>query len=77
MKRHFELIFPENAEPADLDILAKAGYDAPGQVRLVEARVEESGRVLSGNGGGLIGVVIEGEPLAPFGTAYWVEEVPT
>jgi hypothetical protein len=73
-KRHLELIFAENADPGDLQILAEAQYDEPGRVKLLAARITERGRVHSTNGGALIGVIGHGEPLPPFNFSYWIEE---
>lgn len=78
--KHIELIFPANAHPGDLEIIAAATYDEPGRLRLGAARLEEVSakgcRVYSANGGAFIGVIGYDEPWWPYETAYWLEDAP-
>lgn len=74
-RQHIDLIFPENNHPGDLEILARATDDQPGRARLgPNIRIESLGRVISSNGGGLIGIIATGEPLKPYRTVYYLEE---
>jgi len=77
MTTYFELLFPQAVSPNDLQIIERASLMRPGRVRLVKAKVNESNeygaRVVSGNGGRLIGILLsEAEP--PLSEVYAVEE---
>lgn len=73
MESYLELIFPDDLDPADLEIIEAATYDQPGQARLLAAVVElvngNGCRVYSSNGGALIGVITS-EPIPPFNFSY-------
>jgi hypothetical protein len=74
---HFiEIIFENHISPGDLEIIAAATYDQPGQVRLGQARVEAANgttsRVNSANGGAFIGVIGSGSPEPPYNFSYWL-----
>lgn len=72
--KHIELIFPKNAGPGDILITTPATDDQPGRARLgPNVKLESLGRVLSSNGGGLIGIIAEGEPLPPYRTVFYLE----
>jgi len=75
---HLEIIFQDNLDPADLDILRPATLVEPGRARLAKARVEQTGsgsRVYTCNGGALIGIILAGQPAPPFDAAYLLEEM--
>ena len=74
MTAYLEIIFPQAADPGDVEILTPASYARPGRARIKKATVEQSGRVLSHNGGALIGYVATGQPLTPFIETYWLTE---
>lgn len=73
--KFLEIVFPTAIAPGDLDIIQPATNADPGQLRLAAARIEQGCRVMSANGGGLIGVLVEAEFLMPpYEDAYWLKE---
>jgi hypothetical protein len=76
--RHLELIFPAAVSPGDMELIAPAGRDKPGQAVLLAARVERCNetccRVYSSNGGAFIGITAEEDPWWPYNSAYWLQE---
>lgn len=73
--RFIEIVFEDAIHPGDLDIIQPATYDAPGLARLAAARIERECRVMSSNGGGLIGVISGAEFMyPPYNFAYWLAE---
>lgn len=74
-QKFLEIVFPENATPADLTIIQPATEAAPGQAALAAARIEREARVVSASGSGLIGVISPAEfMMPPYETAYWLVE---
>lgn len=59
--QYLELLFPEKIAPGDLEILEPPGMYTPGRARLLAAKIETANehgsRVLSTNGGALIGIL--------------------
>lgn len=74
---HLELLFREFVAPGDVEILTPASADQPGLARLLAAKVEAAGehgsRVLSSNGGALIGILATDDPWWPYETTYWIQ----
>lgn len=71
--QHLEIIFKDQLHPGDVEIITPASPDQPGRARLGQAKINAQGRVLSHNGGGLIGYVADGEPWQPYNSTYWLE----
>ena len=59
--------------PDDVEIITPASPNQPGRARLAQAKVSDRGRVLSHNGGDLIGYVAEDDPWWPYNSTYWLE----
>lgn len=71
--KFLEIVFPAAIAPGDLDIIQPATSAGPGEAALAAARIEQGCRVMSANGGGLIGVISEAKfMLPPYDTAYWL-----
>lgn len=74
---YLELLFPHQIAPGDVEILAPASPDQPGRARLLAARVEianeHGSRVLSTNGGALIGIISADDPWWPHNSTYLLE----
>lgn len=79
-----EILFPEEIQPDDLDVITPATAQAPGRVRLGQARIgpahpdaPNSAPLLSRTGA-KIGFVAAAELLEPpFSSCYWLEAPPT
>lgn len=71
--QYLEIIFKNQLHPGDVEIITPATPDQPGRARLGQARVNGLGRVLSHNGGRLIGYVADDEPWHPYHETYWLE----
>jgi hypothetical protein len=79
--KHIEIVFLHHAHPDDLKIITPASAGTPGLVRLLKAKKGTQlgqdppcHQLLSHNGGGFIGYISEGQPLAPYHDTYWLEE---
>jgi hypothetical protein len=75
-----EIIDPNHIDRGDLEIIAEASYDRPGQVKLGQARIADppvgapnARRLVSHNGGGIIGIIATAEfMMAPYNFSYWL-----
>ena len=76
-----EILFPEEIQPEDLEIVVPASHSEPGRVRLGQARIgppnlaaPNSAPLLSWTGAN-IGFVAGAELLEPpFDSCYWLED---
>jgi hypothetical protein len=83
-QQFIEILFPEEIQPDDLDVITPASPEAPGRVRLDQARIgpaqpaaPNSAPLLSRTGA-KIGFVAAAELLEPpFSSCYWLEDPPT
>jgi hypothetical protein len=75
-----EILFPDEVKPGDLEIVAPAGNDKPGRVKLLQARVgaphpdAPSSAPLLSRSGGKIGFVAAANLIEPpYTYSYWLE----
>lgn len=80
--KYLELIFPQNVHVADLEIIKQPSGDRSGLARLKQARLENTAtpgawRLLSANGGLLLGIVFDAGHVpelldGPADNCYWL-----
>jgi hypothetical protein len=82
-QQFIEILFPDEVQPDDLEILIPARAEKPGQVRLIQAQIGKphpaapNSAPLLSRTGAKIGFVAPAELIeAPFTNCYWLKEDP-